>query len=165
MIRKATYEDIPELMEIFRCARQIMRASGNMNQWNDSYPSEDIVREDISKGVCYVLCEQTSRILATMAFIPGPDPTYAKIYDGQWLDGSPYHVIHRIAVREPGHKAADRLLEWAFSQTDSIRIDTHNDNVIMHHIMQKHGFTRCGVIYLLSGAPREAFQKNQSALP
>ena len=70
MIRQATYEDIPELMEIFRCARQIMRASGNINQWNDSYPSEEIVREDISKGVCYVLCEQTSRILATMAFIP-----------------------------------------------------------------------------------------------
>ena len=165
MIRQATYEDIPELMEIFRCARQIMRASGNMNQWNDSYPSEDIVREDISKGVCYVLCEQTSRILATMAFIPGPDPTYARIYDGQWLDDSPYHVIHRIAVREPGHKASDRLLEWAFTQTESIRIDTHKDNVIMHHIMQKHGFTRCGVIYLLSGHPREAFQKNQSALP
>lgn len=165
MIRQATYEDIPELMEIFRCARQIMRASGNMNQWNDSYPSEDIVREDISKGVCYVLCEQTSRILATMAFIPGPDPTYAKIYDGQWLDDSPYHVIHRIAVRESCHKAADRLLEWAFTQTDSIRIDTHKDNAIMHHIMQKHGFTRCGIIYLLSGAPREAFQKNQSDLP
>lgn len=175
MIRQATYEDIPELMEIFRCARQIMRASGNMNQWNYSYPSEEIVREDIARGVCYVLCEpllchserseESFSIIATMAFIPGPDPTYAKIYDGQWLDDSPYHVIHRIAVREPGHKAADRLLEWAFTQTDSIRIDTHKDNVIMHHIMQKHGFTRCGVIYLLSGAPREAFQKNQSALP
>ena len=42
MIRKATYGDIPALMEIFRKAREIMRASGNMNQWNDSYPSEDI---------------------------------------------------------------------------------------------------------------------------
>ena len=102
-IRKATYDDLPSLMVLFGKAREIMRASGNMNQWNDSYPSEDIVREDISKGVCYVLCEQTSRILATMAFIPGPDPTYARIYDGQWLDDSPYHVIHRIAVREPGH--------------------------------------------------------------
>ena len=38
MIRKATYDDIPALMEIFENARGIMRASGNMNQWNDSYP-------------------------------------------------------------------------------------------------------------------------------
>jgi hypothetical protein len=193
MIRQATYDDIPELMEIFRCARQIMRASGNMNQWNDSYPTEEVVREDIARGVCFVLSELQheplpchpeplpchpeplpchpersegsvhahASILATMAFIPGPDPTYARIYDGHWLDDSPYYVIHRIAVREPGHKAADRLLEWAFTQTGNIRIDTHKDNVIMHHILQKHGFTHCGVIHLLNGAPREAFQKNQ----
>ena len=187
MIRKAKYDDIPELMEVFRAARGIMRASGNINQWNDSYPSEEIVREDISKGVCYVLDDgnpaslpchpellhchpersegsfQTpGDILATMAFIPGPDPTYARIYDGEWLDDSPYHVIHRIAVREPGHNAASRLLEWAFTQTDCIRIDTHKDNVIMHHILRKHGFTHCGVIYLANGDPREAYQKNLS---
>lgn len=28
-----------------------------------------------------------------MAFIPGPDPTYARIYDGKWLSDSPYNVI------------------------------------------------------------------------
>ena len=158
MIRKATYEDLPELMEIFSAARGIMRASGNMNQWNDSYPSEEIVRKDIAQGVCYVLAS-SGNLLATMAFIPGPDPTYARIYDGHWLDNSPYHVIHRIAVREPGHNAAARLLEWAFSQSECIRIDTHKDNVIMHHILRKHGFTRCGVIHLLNGDPREAYQK------
>ena len=93
MIRKSTYEDLPELMEVFGKAREIMRTSGNMNQWNDGYPSEEIVRKDIEKGVSYVLCEPNKgigrdfgtkgneRIIATMAFIPGPDPTYAKIYD------------------------------------------------------------------------------------
>lgn len=171
MIRKATYEDVPALMEVFRRAREIMRASGNMHQWNDSYPSEEIVRKDIEDGVCYVLCtdgcisggtDTAGGILATMAFIPGPDPTYARIYDGQWLDDSPYHVIHRIAVREPGHNAAAELLEWAFTRTPCIRIDTHKDNVIMHHILRKHGFTRCGVIYLANGDPREAYQKNLS---
>jgi hypothetical protein len=167
MIRKATYDDVPELMEVFRNARGIMRASGNLHQWNDSYPSEEIVREDISRGVCYVLCEgslhPSGNILATMAFIPGPDPTYAQIHDGQWLDDSPYHVIHRIAVREPGHNAAGRLLKWAFTQTDNIRIDTHKDNVIMHHILRKYSFTHCGVIYLLSGDPREAYQRHNSS--
>ena len=166
MIRKATYEDIPALMEIFRQARGIMRASGNMNQWNDSYPSEEIIRQDIASGVCHVLCEDTApgctdgRIIATMAFIPGPDPTYSVIYDGSWIDDSEYYVIHRIAVREPGHNAAAKLFEWAFSQTDSIRIDTHKDNIIMHHILGKQGFTHCGRILLANGDPREAFQKN-----
>ena len=160
MIRKATYEDIDALMEIFRNARAIMRESGNMNQWNDSYPSEVAVRTDIANGHCMVLCGESGDILATMAFIPGPDPTYTEIYDGEWPDESPYHVIHRIAVREPGHNAAVRLLDWAFSRSGCIRIDTHKDNVIMHHILRKYGFSRCGVILLANGDPREAYQKN-----
>lgn len=159
MIRKATYSDVPDLMAVFDNARSIMRDSGNMNQWNDNYPSEETVRKDISDEVCHVLCEN-GKIIATMAFIPGPDPTYTSIYDGKWLDDSPYYVIHRIAVAEPGHNAAAKLLEWGFSHTASIRIDTHKDNVIMHHILQKQGFTHCGVIYLMNGNPREAYQKN-----
>ena len=160
MIRKATYEDMPMLMDIFRNARGIMRKSGNMNQWNDSYPSEEIVRNDIENGHCTVLCKENGEIIATMAFIPGPDPTYASIYDGEWPDASDYHVIHRIAAREPGNNAAKRLLDWAFTQTGCIRIDTHEDNVIMHHLLRKYGFRRCGIIHLANGDPREAYQKN-----
>ena len=172
MVRKATYEDVPELMEVFSKAREIMRASGNMHQWSDGYPSEEIVRKDIEEGVCYVHCgrklnEETGkreeRIIATMAFIPGPDPTYAKIHNGQWIDESPYYVIHRIAAAEPGHNVAFMLLDWAFLQTGNIRIDTHKDNVIMQHILAKQGFTHCGTIYLANGDPREAYQMSLKA--
>ena len=84
MIRRATYDDVPVLMDVFRKARGIMRSSGNMNQWNDGYPSEAVVRKDIDNGHCYVLCED-GKVVATMAFIPGPDPTYAVIYDPDLL--------------------------------------------------------------------------------
>ena len=159
MIRKATYDDVPVLMDVFRKARGIMRSSGNMHQWNDGYPSENIGRKDIDNGNCYVLCDDGEGV-ATMAFIPGPDPTYAEIYDGGWLSDAPYHVIHRIAVAEPGHNAAKALLDWGFGQTGSIRIDTHKDNVIMHHVLSKYGFTHCGMILLANGDPREAYQKD-----
>lgn len=164
MIRNATYEDLPALMEIFGKARGIMRESGNLNQWSGSYPSEDIVREDIRSGHCYVLTEREGKdkIIATMAFIPGPDPTYTEIFDGSWLNDIPYFVIHRIAVAEPGHNAAKRLLDWGFGKADSIRIDTHKDNVIMRHILSKYGFTHCGTIRLANGEPREAYQMNLS---
>ena len=159
MIRRATYDDVPVLMDVFRKARGIMRSSGNMNQWNDGYPSEEVVRKDIDNGHCVVLCED-GKVVATMAFIPGPDPTYAEIYDGGWLSDAPYHVIHRIAVAEPGHNAARALLDWGFGQAGSIRIDTHKDNVIMQHVLSKYGFTHCGMILLANGDPREAYQKD-----
>lgn len=159
MIRKATYDDLPVLMDVFRKARGIMRSSGNMHQWNDGYPSEAVVRKDIDNGHCVVLCEE-GEVVATMAFIPGPDPTYAEIYDGGWLSDAPYHVIHRIAVAEPGHNASKALLDWGFGRVKSIRIDTHKDNVIMQHVLSKYGFTHCGMILLANGDPREAYQKD-----
>lgn len=159
-IRKATYEDIPVLMQLFERAKSIMRASGNMHQWGSGYPSEEIVRRDIDAGVCYVMCDN-STVVATMAFIPGPDPTYSVIEDGAWLNDEPYYVIHRIAVAVPGKGCARRLLDWAFERTGTVRIDTHRDNVIMHHILRGYGFEYCGVIHLANGDLRDAYQKSK----
>ena len=156
-IRKAVYDDIPMLMHIFECAKGIMRASGNMHQWGDGYPSCDIVEKDIDAGVCYVMCDENGVIVAVMSFIPGPDPTYSYIEGGGWLDDEPYFVIHRIAVAAPGKWCAVKLLDWAFNHASTVRIDTHRDNVIMHHILRRYGFEYCGVIYLANGDPRDAY--------
>lgn len=159
-IRQATYEDMEALMEIFAAAKQIMRASGNMHQWNDGYPSREVVMRDIDRGHCYVMCENES-IIGTMALIPGPDPTYSYI-EGEWPGDEPYYVIHRIATAAPGRNVAKRMYDWAFEHIlengcNVIRIDTHRDNCIMKHILTKYGFTMCGVIYLADGAPRDAY--------
>ena len=160
-IRKATPADVPALIRLFERAKSIMRASGNMQQWGDGYPSAEVVRGDIERGVCYVACpREGSDIEATMALIPGPDPTYTHIEQGDWHDDEPYSVIHRIATLAPGRGYAKKLLDWAFGQTKNVRIDTHRDNVIMHHILQKYGFKHCGVIRLANGDPRDAYQLN-----
>lgn len=158
-LRKATYDDIPALLQLFENAKEIMRASGNLHQWGAGYPSPDIVRGDIERGVCYVAAEtEDTHIEATMAFIPGPDPTYAHIEDGEWPNNSPYYVIHRIAVASPGKGYARAMLDWAFEHTRTVRIDTHRDNVIMQHILCSYGFEYCGVIHLVNGDARDAYQ-------
>lgn len=185
-IRQATYDDMETLMEIFAAAKQIMRASGNMHQWNDGYPSREVVMRDIDRGHCYVMCEaagvdegqaagtecggQAESIIGTMALIPGPDPTYSYI-EGEWPGDEPYYVIHRIATAAPGRDVAKRMFDWAFEHIlengcNVIRIDTHRDNCIMKHILTKYGFTMCGVIYLADGAPRDAYYlKFSSSIP
>ena len=157
IIRKAIYDDLPTLMDIFEAAKDIMRRSGNMHQWGSGYPSEEVVGCDIRSGLSYVVCDEQGTIFATMAFIPGPDPTYSVIYDGEWPDERPYYVIHRIAVAKSGFGLARMMLDWAFEHTDTLRIDTHRDNCIMHHILQKYGFKRCGVILLANGDARDAY--------
>lgn len=112
-IRQATYSDMDSLMKVFDGARQIMRASGNHSQWNDGYPSKEIVTEDIKGGNCFVISEN-GNIVGTMALIEGPDPTYSHI-DGEWPDERPYYVIHRIAASAPGRDSARQMLDWAYA--------------------------------------------------
>ena len=162
-IRPATYSDLDSLMKVFEGAKALMRASGNLNQWVNGYPTRAIVCNDIDDGNCYVLCEE-SEILGTMALIAGPDHTYSYI-EGKWTNDEPYYVIHRIATSAPGRNIAKTMLDWAFEHIGKngyrvIRIDTHKDNCIMQHILTKYGFSHCGVIYLDDGAPREAYIKN-----
>ena len=137
-----------------------MRESGNHHQWNDGYPSEDVVLADIDAGQCFVACN-ADKVIGTMALIKGPDPTYSYI-EGKWPDEEPYYVIHRIATDAPGRNLAYQMYDWACGHIASkgyftIRIDTHRDNCIMKHILSKYGFTGCGVIYLENGDPRDAY--------
>ena len=92
--------------------------------------------------------------------MPSPEPTYARIYGGAWLDDSlPYHVIHRIASLPSVHGVFAAMLDFCSAAEPNLRIDTHSDNHIMQHLLARHGFTLCGTIYLASGSPRLAYQR------
>ena len=41
----------------------------------------------------------------------------------------------------------------------SIKIDTHEQNLGMQHILRKNGYTYCGVIYVEDGTKRLAYEK------
>ena len=53
---------------------------------------------------------------------------------------------------------AATCISWCLEKCGNIRIDTHRDNKVMQNILQKLGFTCCGVIYLENGAERLAYQ-------
>lgn len=160
-IRLSTPADVPTLLHLAQEAKKTMRQSGNTKQWTDNYPSAEVFLADIERGGSYIISDQeTGQPVATFAFLPGPDPTYARIDGTGWTDwDSPYYVIHRIASLPAQRGIMQTILEYAFSRTDNIRIDTHRDNVIMRHLMQKHRFTYCGIIYLANGDERLAFQR------
>ena len=145
-------------MEICGEARSIMRSDGNMSQWTGGYPSEEVIRSDIDGAVGYVI-EDGDRPEGYFAFIPGIEETYLKIEEGQWLDDSlPYCTIHRLASTRTSRGIAEACFRWCREQCGNIRIDTHRDNRIMRHCIEKFGFTYCGIIHLLSGDPRLTYQ-------
>jgi len=159
VIREARPTDMADIMLIMDAAKGIMRSSGNMLQWGDGYPSEIAIAADMEKNGGFVVDDE-GKVVGYFAFLPSPEPTYLKIYDGEWIDDTlPYHVVHRIASYPDVHGIFGSIMDFCFSHDSNIRIDTHRDNKIMQHNLLKHGFTYCGIIYLANGDERLAYQK------
>lgn len=155
-VRPTEYEDVGVVMEIYNRARARMRASGNMTQWRNGYPSAELVRQDIADKVSYVVISD-KEVVGVFAFIEGEEPTYITI-EGEWPDKHPYGTIHRIAGA-PGVKGiADAALMFCLNKGCNIRVDTHPDNAPMLGWIAKRGFKYCGVIHVSDGSPRKAFQ-------
>ena len=156
-MRKTRPEDIDAVMALYDVGRQRMRASGNTEQWTNGYPHRYMIEEDVKLGRSYVY-EEDGVLHAVFALIWGEDPTYAQI-DGAWLSGkTPYGTIHRIATDGELPGLGSWVINWCLDLCGSIRIDTHEDNVLMRRALEKLGFAHCGTIFLESGAPRVAYE-------
>lgn len=159
MIRNARPGDWDDIMEIYAIARGFMKTTGNPTQWGDTFPPEEMVREDIQLQQNYVV-ELDGRVQAVFALIPGVDPTYVVI-EGAWLNDEPYAAVHRVASRGEVKGLTDLILNWALDQYDNIRIDTHEDNVPMQRAITRNGFAPCGRVWMEDGSPRIAYHKKR----
>ncbi len=156
MIRLAKKEDLKEILKVYEVAREFMKSTGNPNQWGDNYPSEQTLQEDILLNQLFVFNEQ-NEITGAFVYFKGVEPTYNKI-DGAWKDDSPYGVIHRVANSGKIKGMVQKIVE--FTKEPHLRIDTHKDNLVMQHVLEKNGFYPCGIIYLSDGSERIAYEKS-----
>lgn len=157
-IRKTKPEELNILIRMYENARIFMASHGNPLQWGNTYPAPQILMDDISSGNSYV-CVEHDKIIATFYYKEGIDDTYVRIYEGQWLNEAPYGVVHRITSDGRIRGAASFCLNWAFNKCGNLKIDTHRDNIVMQHLLDKNGFKYCGVVYLENGSERIAYQK------
>ncbi|WP_312324386.1 hypothetical protein [Soonwooa sp.] len=70
--RKATYQDIDEIWEILQFAIQSRKNDGSA-QWQNGYPNQDSITEDLETGSAYVI-EDEHGILAYGAAIFDVEP-------------------------------------------------------------------------------------------
>ena len=158
MIRKAIESDLLEIKSIIDKARELMKSSGNINQWVDGYPSIDVLLSDIRSGNAYLLLRE-NKAVAYFAMIDGPEPTYNLITKGSWLNDDSYGVLHRVASNGEAKGVFKEILLYASEHYSNIRIDTHHDNKIMQRLLEQNGFVYCGIIFLVDGSPRLAYQR------
>lgn len=165
MLRKTNTKDIKSILQIIDEGKKYLKEN-NIPQWQDGYPNEDTILDDIKKGYSYVY-EVDGEILGTAAVIIGKDKDYDKIYEGNWITANnEYIVVHRIAVKKDckGKRIASKIFNEILNiakekNIESIRVDTHRLNKSMQNSLLKNNFKYCGIVYLSGKDERFAFEK------
>ena len=166
-VRKTETKDLSSLIALFDEARGTIAALG-IDQWQNGYPNLEVAEEDVALSRSFVVTDGES-LCGTFVLLTDGEVTYDKIYNGHWLSGDEnkdYVAIHRVAVAVAfrGKGISDAMIDYAAEfagklARKSLRIDTHEGNIVMRRMLEKHDFKACGTIYLQSGAPRVAYEK------
>ncbi|MCI5774206.1 MAG: GNAT family N-acetyltransferase [Erysipelotrichaceae bacterium] len=163
-IRLARQEDILAISKLFDQAIAYFKQHA-IDQWQNGYPNQDTIVNDVANGWGYVAIKD-GKIVGYSAIIMESDPNYEHIEDGAWLNERPYGVIHRVVV--DNECKGQGIGSWFFDHAQAmaekkgyqdLRVDTHKDNISMQHLIQKNGFSKCGIIYVEDGTPRYAYHK------
>ena len=156
MIRKATIEDIAEIMSIVADAQLSLHELG-IDQWQDGYPSKEVIADDIASKVGYVYCIE-NKVVGYAAILFTGEEIYSQIPDSEWNTTNDYVVVHRLCVRNGYTKVgvAMALMDYASQMAiergcTGFRIDTHRGNIRMLSMLEKRGFRYVGIIYYDSG--------------
>lgn len=162
-LRLAHPNEVTTIMAIIEEARVFLAASGS-DQWQGTYPDQDLIIEDILEGRGHVALVE-GKIVAYAAVVLGNEEAYNAIYDGKWKhDNHLYVTFHRIAVTEGyrGQQLTQTFLQGLIEgqKAYDFRADTHEKNLIMQHILEKLGFVYCGKVPL--HGVRLAYQKIKS---
>lgn len=140
MIRLAQNQDFKEILMIYAYARKFMAEHGNPTQWGSTSPREEVLRNDIRQQQLYVIeNDAKDKILGVFALIIGEDPTYQRIEQGSWKDESLYGTLHRVASAPGAHGILEQALDFSSGKITHLRIDTHEDNEVMQHLILKTG--------------------------
>lgn len=148
--RKAAPDDLPSMLTLVRQAQAFMASQG-IDQWQDGYPSKDILAEDIRLGRIYVY-DDDGAIASISVLTDEPEPIYDQIED-KWLSTAPYLTIHRMALDDAHRHSglAAKILENAVEMAKSlnlsaVRADTHRGNQAMRRFLEKSGFVERGLV-------------------
>jgi GNAT superfamily N-acetyltransferase len=126
LIRLATFNDIPFIMQLIAGVIPGMIASGNL-QWDNTYPNAGVFTDDITQH-CLWVAEIDGLIAGVAAITTNQEPEYAQ---AGWDITETAIVTHRLAVlpRYRGLGIAAALLQQAELEAVSrsiktLRIDT-----------------------------------------
>lgn len=154
LLRKAAIQDLDNVMKVFKDAIETMDGNG-IDQWDNIYPSEDILKEDILRGEMF-LEEIDGKIACVFVLNQECDEEYK---NGNWKYRNGYfYVIHRLCVNPyfqnqgVGTKSMILIEEMLRKEhIDSIRLDAFSLNPFALKMYEKIGYKKVGKAHWRKG--------------
>ncbi len=157
LIRLAIIEEIQAISELAKAVRSDMWNNG-LKQWTGNYPAYENFYQDYANKGLYVLVEEGVIIGSVSIFVEN-EIAYHEV---AWEKDKSL-VVHRIIVdpARQGKGYGKQLIEFALTMAlqdgfDSVKIDTHPDNLKMQRLLKSMNFNYRGY---LSSINRLAFEK------
>ena len=152
--RKARSRDLQELMALFRAATEAMDAQG-IPQWDEIYPSVEIVQADIDQEQMYV-GQVDGRIAVVFVLEPCREGDYES---ANWqYPAERFVVLHRLCVhpRFQGQGIARQAMDYLEqavrnSGYSCIRLDAFPQNPAAIRLYESRGYGKAGEITLRKG--------------
>lgn len=164
-LRLAEVNDINEIDVIINEAKEFLKKQ-NIDQWQNGYPNEESIKADIRQRIGYVLVVNQT-VAGYAALWQGIDPDYLQI-DGQWNESefNHYTALHRISLSNNfrGQHLSSFLISSLITISrergyHDIRIDTHENNQVMQHVITNSGFIFRGIVTMhRDNTKRRAYQ-------
>ena len=156
--------DLKDIMRVISDARAFLAEQG-VNQWQGPFPDEQAILEDITQKQAFVF-RQKGKVVAFVCVSLLPEKEYETPVSGAFLLQGSYATIHRNAVSADfrGKGISRHMFDVCYETAKkagmkNIRIDTHEDNARMRHILEREGFSSCAVVIVGDKTPRIAYEK------
>mgnify|MGYP006123362169 FL=1 len=151
IIRKAEISDLENIMLMYKSCVTGMVENG-IDQWDETYPNDEIIIEDLNVGTYYV-AEMNETIIGGINIDKNQDDTYLSL---DWKDKSDsFLVVHRLGVKEEfwNKKIGKDLMLFTEKLViekglKSIRLDTYSGNPKAMEFYRRLGYTELGTIDL-----------------
>ena len=154
-LRPARREEAEAVLSVFRRATEQMRRQG-IDQWSEAYPSDQLLREDISEERMYILEAGGAFVSAVVLDSELLPEEYEA---GRWEDVTGrFGVVHRLCVSPErqnegwGRKTMGLAQSW-FKEKDytSVRLDAFSQNPYALRLYRSLGYRETGTVMLGHG--------------
>jgi ribosomal protein S18 acetylase RimI-like enzyme len=136
-----------------------------IQQWDETYPTLEMVKKDISTGGMYTII-QDDELIGAIVMDEKQSPQYASV---NWkLKEEPILVIHRLAINPNLHggglgKQAMNIAHQFTAENNykTIRLDAYKGNVALINFYNKLGYQAVGEIPLeYTAGPFVCFERS-----